>query len=266
MAKVKLCVLIGGARTIHARTAHARVVVARAPWVLARASRVLAQGASSAVAHPSCGAPVGPGLGRSLPPCGPGPPLAPKMKRHAKRAEALLAEPMRMVQCFSPCRRLSGFGGFAASSGGSNLSGTARLCATCLMSGAPWAAPARLARRTIVAFAQLVLVLLASDNVRAGLHIKLVAHFRLVLAAVGRFCATRVAGSLDSSKSYFIRTMPHGYDAMFDNEGSSFSQGQRQLLAIAPVGLPPLERGEPDGRPGRRGRRGSRRCVPGVPR
>ena len=32
---------------------------------------------------------------------------------------------------------------------------------------------------------------------------------------------------------HFIRTMPEGYDTVLDNEISSFSQGQKQLLTIA---------------------------------
>ena len=41
---------------------------------------------------------------------------------------------------------------------------------------------------------------------------------------------------------YFIRTMPHGYDTMLDNEASNLSAGQRQLLTIARVFLcnPPI--------------------------
>ena len=41
---------------------------------------------------------------------------------------------------------------------------------------------------------------------------------------------------------YFIRTMPHGYDTMLDNEAANLSAGQRQLLTIARVFLrdPPI--------------------------
>lgn len=41
---------------------------------------------------------------------------------------------------------------------------------------------------------------------------------------------------------YFIRTMPHGYDTMLDNESESISVGQRQLITIARVFLcnPPV--------------------------
>ena len=41
---------------------------------------------------------------------------------------------------------------------------------------------------------------------------------------------------------YFIRTMPHGYDTVLDNEAANLSAGQRQLLTIARVFLcdPPI--------------------------
>ena len=51
---------------------------------------------------------------------------------------------------------------------------------------------------------------------------------------------------IDAAKAakvdYFIRTMPHGYDTVLDNEASVLSAGQRQLLTIARVFLcdPPI--------------------------
>ena len=51
---------------------------------------------------------------------------------------------------------------------------------------------------------------------------------------------------IDAAKAakvdYFIRTMPHGYDTVLDNEASALSAGQRQLLTIAWVYLcdPPI--------------------------
>ena len=41
---------------------------------------------------------------------------------------------------------------------------------------------------------------------------------------------------------YFIRTLPHGYDTVLDNEAGNLSVGQRQLLTIARVFLadPPI--------------------------
>ncbi len=51
---------------------------------------------------------------------------------------------------------------------------------------------------------------------------------------------------IDAAKAakvdYFIRTMPHGYDTVLDNEASALPAGQRQLLTIARVFLcdPPI--------------------------
>ena len=51
-----------------------------------------------------------------------------------------------------------------------------------------------------------------------------------------------IAAAKAAKVDYFIRTMPHGYDTMLDNEGSNLSVGQRQLLTIARVFLcdPPI--------------------------
>lgn len=51
-----------------------------------------------------------------------------------------------------------------------------------------------------------------------------------------------IAAAKAAKVNYFIRTMPHGYDTMLDNEGSNLSVGQRQLLTIARVFLcdPPI--------------------------
>ena len=63
--------------------------------------------------------------------------------------------------------------------------------------------------------------------------------------AYGRPDATReeiVAAAKAAKVDYFIRTMPHGYDTVLDNEASNLSAGQRQLLTIARVFLcdPPI--------------------------
>ena len=63
--------------------------------------------------------------------------------------------------------------------------------------------------------------------------------------AYGRADASREE-IIDAAKAakvdYFIRTMPHGYDTVLDNEASALSAGQRQLLTIARVFLcdPPI--------------------------
>lgn len=51
-----------------------------------------------------------------------------------------------------------------------------------------------------------------------------------------------IAAAKAAKVDYFIRTMPHGYDTMLDNEGSNLSVSQRQLLTIARVFLsdPPI--------------------------
>ena len=51
-----------------------------------------------------------------------------------------------------------------------------------------------------------------------------------------------IAAAKAAKVDYFIRTMPHGYDTMLDNEASNLSAGQRQLLTIARVFLcnPPI--------------------------
>lgn len=51
-----------------------------------------------------------------------------------------------------------------------------------------------------------------------------------------------VAAAKAAKVDYFIRTMPHGYDTMLDNEDTNLSAGQRQLLTIARVFLcnPPI--------------------------
>ena len=63
--------------------------------------------------------------------------------------------------------------------------------------------------------------------------------------AYGRPDATReeiVAAARAAKVDYFIRTMPHGYDTVLDNEAANLSAGQRQLLTIARVFLcdPPI--------------------------
>ena len=51
-----------------------------------------------------------------------------------------------------------------------------------------------------------------------------------------------VAAAKAAKVDYFIRTMPHGYDTVLDNEASNLSAGQRQLITIARVFLcdPPV--------------------------
>ncbi|MCH9274898.1 ABC transporter ATP-binding protein/permease [Bifidobacterium amazonense] len=63
--------------------------------------------------------------------------------------------------------------------------------------------------------------------------------------AYGRPDATRdeiVEAAKAARADYFIRTLPHGYDTMLDNEAGNLSVGQRQLLTIARVFLadPPI--------------------------
>lgn len=50
------------------------------------------------------------------------------------------------------------------------------------------------------------------------------------------------AAAKAAKADYFIRTMPHGYDTILDNEAGNLSVGQRQLLTIARVFLcnPPI--------------------------
>ena len=93
-----------------------------------------------------------------------------------------------------------------------------------------------------------------SDMTRKGLR----SNFGMVLQDTWLFegtVAENIAyGKADASREeiidaakaakvdYFIRTMPHGYDTMLDNEASALSAGQRQLLTIARVFLcdPPI--------------------------
>ena len=51
-----------------------------------------------------------------------------------------------------------------------------------------------------------------------------------------------MAAAKAAKVDYFIRTMPHGYDTVLDNEAGNLSAGQRQLLTIARVFLcnPPI--------------------------
>ena len=63
--------------------------------------------------------------------------------------------------------------------------------------------------------------------------------------AYGKPDATReeiIAAAKAAKVDYFIRTMPHGYDTMLDNEAANLSAGQRQLITIARVFLcnPPI--------------------------
>ena len=63
--------------------------------------------------------------------------------------------------------------------------------------------------------------------------------------AYGRPDATRdqiVAAAKAARADFFIRTLPHGYDTVLDNEAGNLSVGQRQLLTIARVFLadPPI--------------------------
>ena len=54
--------------------------------------------------------------------------------------------------------------------------------------------------------------------------------------AYGRPDATReeiIAAAKAVRADYFIRTLPHGYDTVLDNEAGNLSVGQRQLLTIA---------------------------------
>ncbi len=93
-----------------------------------------------------------------------------------------------------------------------------------------------------------------SDMTRKGLR----SNFGMVLQDTWLFegtVAENIAyGKADASREeiidaakaakvdYFIRTMPHGYDTVLDNEASALSAGQRQLLTIAWVFLcdPPI--------------------------
>lgn len=93
-----------------------------------------------------------------------------------------------------------------------------------------------------------------SDMTRKGLR----SNFGMVLQDTWLFegtVAENIAyGKADASREeiidaakaakvdYFIRTMPHGYDTVLDNEASVLSAGQRQLLTIARVFLcdPPI--------------------------
>lgn len=93
-----------------------------------------------------------------------------------------------------------------------------------------------------------------SDMTRKGLR----SNFDMVLQDTWLFegtVAENIAyGKADASREeiidaakaakvdYFIRTMPHGYDTVLDNEASALSAGQRQLLTIARVFLcdPPI--------------------------
>ena len=72
-----------------------------------------------------------------------------------------------------------------------------------------------------------------ADMTRSGLR----KNFGMVLQDTWLFGGT-VAEKVD----YFIRTMPHGYDTVLDNEAGNLSAGQRQLLTIARVFLcdPPI--------------------------
>ena len=63
--------------------------------------------------------------------------------------------------------------------------------------------------------------------------------------AYGKPDATReeiIAAAKAVRADYFIRTLPHGYDTVLDNEAGNLSVGQRQLLTIARVFLadPPI--------------------------
>ncbi len=51
-----------------------------------------------------------------------------------------------------------------------------------------------------------------------------------------------IAAAKAAKVDYFIRTMPHGYNTVLDNEAANLSAGQRQLLTIARVFLcdPPV--------------------------
>ena len=51
-----------------------------------------------------------------------------------------------------------------------------------------------------------------------------------------------IAAAKAAKVDYFIRTMPHGYNTVLDNEATNLSAGQRQLLTIARVFLcdPPV--------------------------
>ena len=51
-----------------------------------------------------------------------------------------------------------------------------------------------------------------------------------------------IAAARAAKVDYFIRTMPQGYDTKLDNEASTLSAGQKQLLTIARIFLcnPPI--------------------------
>jgi ATP-binding cassette subfamily B protein len=54
--------------------------------------------------------------------------------------------------------------------------------------------------------------------------------------AYGRENATEeeiVAAAKDAHVDHFVRTMPHGYDTVIDDDASNLSQGEKQLLTIA---------------------------------
>ncbi len=56
--------------------------------------------------------------------------------------------------------------------------------------------------------------------------------------AYGRPDATReevIQAAKTAQVDFFVRTMPHGYDTLLENDAENISQGQRQLLTIARV-------------------------------
>ena len=66
-----------------------------------------------------------------------------------------------------------------------------------------------------------------------------------IAADIGKPGASRqeiIAAARAAKVDYFIRTMPQGYDTKLDNEASTLSAGQKQLLTIARIFLrnPPV--------------------------
>lgn len=96
-------------------------------------------------------------------------------------------------------------------------------------------------------------ILLDGKDIQTLTHANLRKNFGMVLQdtwlfegtiaeniAYGKPDATReeiVAAAKAARVDFFVRTMPHGYDTVLNNDGENLSIGQRQLLTIARVFL-----------------------------